>query len=264
MFRGPWLVAVLAALYVPWGVLAGGCGEAAVIEVSTEETRSIETSVTPAAPRTATERASAEPTQAPPEESTASGVVCEWATVLEITDGDTIDVVLAGERETVRYIGVDAPESFEALGSEAAAENARLSGQRICLERDLTERDRQGRLLRYAWNESDVLVNEALVRAGLAVVVTYEPDTKYLLDRYVPAEQAARAAGVGLWAAAGGSTPQPVSGGNCEPAYPDFCIPPPSSAGDLDCGDVEGRRFTVLPPDPHGFDRDADGVGCEG
>src|SRR6266498_1062844 len=48
---------------------------------------------------------------------------------------------------------------------------------------------------------------------------------------------------------------------SCDPAYPDFCIPPPPP--DLDCPDVGARDFTVLPPDPHHFDRDRDGVGCE-
>jgi hypothetical protein len=50
-------------------------------------------------------------------------------------------------------------------------------------------------------------------------------------------------------------------GGNCSPAYPDFCIPPPPP--DLDCDDINGQNFTVLAPDPHGFDSDGDGVGCE-
>jgi hypothetical protein len=51
-------------------------------------------------------------------------------------------------------------------------------------------------------------------------------------------------------------------GGNCSPAYPDFCIPPPPP--DLDCSDVAPHtNFTVRPPDPHGFDGDGDGVGCE-
>jgi hypothetical protein len=48
---------------------------------------------------------------------------------------------------------------------------------------------------------------------------------------------------------------------NCDPSYPDFCIPPPPP--DLDCADINGRNFTVLPPDPHGFDREGDGLGCE-
>jgi hypothetical protein len=32
---------------------------------------------------------------------------------------------------------------------------------------------------------------------------------------------------------------------------------------DLDCADIPHRRFRVLPPDPHGFDGDKDGIGCE-
>jgi cytoskeletal protein RodZ len=48
---------------------------------------------------------------------------------------------------------------------------------------------------------------------------------------------------------------------NCHSSYPDFCIPPPPP--DLNCGDISQKRFTVLPPDPHRFDGDKDGVGCE-
>lgn len=56
--------------------------------------------------------------------------------------------------------------------------------------------------------------------------------------------------------------PQPQQASeDCDPSYPDFCIAP--YPPDLNCADVPGRRFTVLAPDPHGFDRDADGVGCE-
>lgn len=48
---------------------------------------------------------------------------------------------------------------------------------------------------------------------------------------------------------------------NCDSSYPDFCIP--SSPPDLDCKDISQKRFTVLPPDPHRFDGDKDGIGCE-
>jgi micrococcal nuclease len=48
---------------------------------------------------------------------------------------------------------------------------------------------------------------------------------------------------------------------SCDPSYPDFCIPPPPP--DLDCGDISQKRFTVLQPDPHRFDGDKDGIGCE-
>ena len=48
---------------------------------------------------------------------------------------------------------------------------------------------------------------------------------------------------------------------NCDPSYPDFCIPPPPP--DLNCPDIPQKNFKVLPPDPHRFDGDKDGVGCE-
>jgi micrococcal nuclease len=47
----------------------------------------------------------------------------------------------------------------------------------------------------------------------------------------------------------------------CDRSYPDFCIP--LNATDLDCRDIPYRRFRVNQPDPHGFDRDRDGIGCE-
>lgn len=48
---------------------------------------------------------------------------------------------------------------------------------------------------------------------------------------------------------------------DCHPSYPDICIPPPPP--DLNCDDIPYRRFRVLPPDPHRFDGDKDGIGCE-
>ncbi|GIW13027.1 MAG: hypothetical protein KatS3mg062_0466 [Tepidiforma sp.] len=57
------------------------------------------------------------------------------------------------------------------------------------------------------------------------------------------------------------ATPGRGRTGSCDPSYPDVCIPP--FPPDLDCGDIPFRRFRVLPPDPHGFDRDHDGIGCE-
>lgn len=49
--------------------------------------------------------------------------------------------------------------------------------------------------------------------------------------------------------------------GKCDPAYPTVCIPPPPP--DLDCSEIPYRNFKVLPPDPHHFDSDGDGIGCE-
>jgi micrococcal nuclease len=47
----------------------------------------------------------------------------------------------------------------------------------------------------------------------------------------------------------------------CDESYPNVCIPPPPP--DLDCPEIEFTNFRVLRPDPHGFDRDRDGIGCE-
>lgn len=56
-------------------------------------------------------------------------------------------------------------------------------------------------------------------------------------------------------------TPTSTDVPNCHPSYPSVCIPPPPP--DLDCGEIPYRDSPVLPPDPHDFDRDNDGIGCE-
>jgi hypothetical protein len=48
---------------------------------------------------------------------------------------------------------------------------------------------------------------------------------------------------------------------SCDKSYPDFCIPSPPP--DLDCKNISQKKFTVLQPDPHHFDDDKDGIGCE-
>lgn len=57
------------------------------------------------------------------------------------------------------------------------------------------------------------------------------------------------------------STLIPTATKNCHYSYPTVCIPPPPP--DLDCGDIPYRNFIVLPPNPHRFDGDGDGIGCE-
>ena len=48
---------------------------------------------------------------------------------------------------------------------------------------------------------------------------------------------------------------------NCDTSYPDVCIS--SYPPDLDCGQIQYTDFRVIQPDPHGFDGDKDGIGCE-
>ena len=58
------------------------------------------------------------------------------------------------------------------------------------------------------------------------------------------------------------STPVPTRDPlRCHPSYPTVCIPPPPP--NLICRQIDYRNFVVLPPDPHGFDGDEDGIGCE-
>src|SRR6478672_10025573 len=53
----------------------------------------------------------------------------------------------------------------------------------------------------------------------------------------------------------------PAAAAPCDPSYPDVCIP--SAPPKLNCADITFTNFKVLPPDPHGFDGDKDGIGCE-
>ena len=230
--------------------------------------------------------------------------------LIEVTDGDTIRVDVAGQEEPVRFILIDAPETSdpnnppECFGQEATTYLSWLLslGGDLYLETDVSDRDRFGRLLRYVWldfGDGEVyLVNEALVRAGYAAFSTYPPDVKYV-EEMREAGQFAREYGYGLWSGCitddGGDTNElsgnqgndaesgteidpgqtapeprpeqvvisdPASAFGCESSYPEVCIPP--SPPDLDCGDVAYGGFTVYPPDPHRFDGDFDGVGCEG
>lgn len=135
-----------------------------------------------------------------------AGVVCEWATVVRVVDGDTVRVLLGGVEERVRYIGIDTPElshptrGVEPFAREAAELNEQLAGGRlVCLERDVSDRDRFGRLLRYAWLEDGTMVNERLVEAGMARVATFPPDVRYVDERLLPAQRSAAEAGRGIW-----------------------------------------------------------------
>lgn len=205
------------------------------------------------------------------------------ATVERVVDGDTI-VLRGGER--VRLIGIDTPETkdprreVQCFGEEASRRTSTLlpGGEKVRLVYDVERHDRYDRTLAYVYRASDGLfVNAALVRDGYASAYTYPPNVAHA-DELVALQREARDAGRGLWGTceADGDRPTTTDGNSsatqsgsgagggtgCDSAYPGVCIPPPPP--DLDCGDVDHRRFRVLPPDPHRFDADGNGVGCEG
>ncbi len=132
-----------------------------------------------------------------------------------------------------------------------------MEGKTVYLEKDISETDRYGRLLRYVYLDNSSMVNAVLVLQGYAQVATFPPDVKYT-GLFLELQRQAQEDGAGMW---GLSVADSSGAGGCDPAYPDGCIPSPPP--DLNCADVPYKRFTVLPPDPHRFDGDKDGVGCE-
>lgn len=139
--------------------------------------------------------------------SASSGVLGtttrEKAQIVRIVDGDTVE--LADGRK-LRYIGIDTPETvkpgtaLECFGKEASEKNKELVlGKYVELEKDVSETDRYGRLLRLVYVDG-VFVNDYLVRNGFAYASSYPPDVKYsqqLKDAQRDAQQKAR----GMWSA---------------------------------------------------------------
>ena len=131
-----------------------------------------------------------------------SGIREKSFIVEKVIDGDTIRLE---NGEVVRYIGIDTPEisqGKECFSEQATVKNKELVlGKNVRLEKDVSETDRYGRLLRYVYvNEGgvEVFVNEALVRDGFASAATYPPDITYF-SLFVDAERQAREDVVGLW-----------------------------------------------------------------
>jgi micrococcal nuclease len=201
------------------------------------------------------------------------------AQVTNVVDGDTINVLIDSQEYRVRYIGVDTPETVhptlgeEPYGSEASEYNKTLvENQTVFLEKDVSETDQFGRLLRYVWLDNRRMVNALLVAEGYAQVTTFPPDVRHV-DFFLELERVAREDELGLW----GLPPEPIllktpeplqenipnsaEGENCDPSYLEVCIPPPPP--DLDCGDIAMKNIRVVGSDPHRFDGDGDGFGCE-
>jgi len=127
---------------------------------------------------------------------------------IEVNDGDTITAPVEGERTLIRYLLIDTPELHhparpeEELAREAREANIRLaSSGRVRIEYDQERIDRYGRLLAYVWVSTpggDLLLNEELVRRGLALPLAIPPNRKYA-DRIFSAMSEARNENAGLW-----------------------------------------------------------------
>ncbi len=134
---------------------------------------------------------------------TLSGDGQDTFLVTRVIDGDTIELE---NGQVVRYLLIDTPETahpdkpVECFGPEATDRNRQLvEGLKVRLEKDVTDRDDYGRLLRYVYID-ETLVQGELVREGYGYVYSRQPDVKYLKSM-AQLEREAREAGAGLWTA---------------------------------------------------------------
>jgi micrococcal nuclease len=119
----------------------------------------------------------------------------DYQRVERIIDGDTF--VISGD-ERVRMLGIDTPERGKLYYKEAAAYLATLiDGKMVQLEKDRSERDRYGRLLRHVYVDG-VWINEKMIADGYARFVTYPPDVMHVAT-FQEREREAREAKRGLW-----------------------------------------------------------------
>ena len=136
--------------------------------------------------------------------------------VVDVVDGDTIKVRMDGQIYTVRYIGIDTPESTiekEYFGKEASQKNSELvNGREVVMYRDKSETDRYDRLLRFVF-VGDTFINFELVNQGFANAKEYKPDTA-CSDYFSQGEVNAMKLGLGFWAAQALQPTQPVMAGS--------------------------------------------------
>ena len=130
-------------------------------------------------------------------------------TILNVIDGDTVDIDIDGNTERVRLIGVNTPETkhptkpIECFGPEASAYLTQLlpKGTHVRIERDIEARDRYGRMLLYLYRASDNLfINLDLVLRGYGTPMSIEPNIFHRND-FVHAAALAETTNVGLWQA---------------------------------------------------------------
>ena len=215
-------------LLVLLALLLGGCGAAPPPPAAQWGSAASASATATVPPQVIATTAKAIPPTTPPPTAAipvaaAATPAREAATVVAVVDGDTIKVRFAdGHTDTVRYIGIDTPETkdprttVECFGEAASAKNSELvAGRAVALEKDVSERDRYGRLLRYVWVTGDGgeerFTNAELVQWGFAAATSYPPDVRYQ-ERFRSLQQAAQGQKLGLWGACNSAhDPLPVA-----------------------------------------------------
>jgi len=193
--------------------------------------------------------------------------------VSSVIDGDTIQVVIDGKKETLRLIGIDTPETVDprkpvqCFGKEASAKaKSLLTGKSVGLEADPTqgERDKYQRLLRYVFLEDGTNFNKLMISEGYAHEYTYNTPYKYQSE-FKQAQKEAEASKVGLWAdnacPTGTSQPSTQTSGTSTTTTGGF-----TCAGKTTCGQMAScaeAQFYLNTCGVSRLDGDKDGVPCE-
>lgn len=125
----------------------------------------------------------------------------EW-----VSDGDTITVIKEGQKQRVRLIGIDTPESVHSDETKNTPEGKAVSAYvkelltdtEVYLEYDEETYDQYGRDLAYVYMTDGTMVNELLVSLGMAETMTIRPNTRYRVE-FAKLQEEAKASGAGFW-----------------------------------------------------------------
>jgi len=199
----------------------------------------------------------------PPQDCSGSAR-CIPGYVTEIIDGDTIKV----DGQSIRFALANAYEMTDEEGIAARGFVVSICpvGSSVLVDEDDGQtQGSYGRILAVIYCNG-INLNEAVLDEGHAII-----DKRFCDDSEFSSEEWAKKYGCTqtIQMKENKQTSQPPASvppietkeNSCDPSYPDVCIPP--SPPDLDCGEIPYRNFKVLPPDPHRFDGDKDGIGCE-
>ncbi|HPV43699.1 MAG TPA: thermonuclease family protein [Spirochaetota bacterium] len=141
------------------------------------------------------------------------------AVVIYVTDGDTLKVMFQKKKQSVRLIGIDAPESRR--NSKALKDSARSSrdietivsqgkiakkyvktlvkkGDSVRIAFDIEKRDRYRRLLAYVYLADGKMLNDVIIRNGYASPLTIPPNVRYR-KKFLRSYHYARENRLGLW-----------------------------------------------------------------
>lgn len=176
---------------------------------------------------------------------------CFSGQVTQVIDGDTIRV----NEHSIRFALASAPEIKDTGGYEAQDfmdDICPVGSEALVDEDDGQTQGSHGRIVAVIYCNG-MNLNEELLDANLGHL-----DTEFCKDSEFAKTK---------WAIKHGCKENSsqlnidVTEPDCDPSYPDVCIPSPPP--DLDCSDIIYRDFEVLQPDPHRFDGNYDGIGCE-